>query len=100
MKPELFTKDTTSIVYGYQTSAIQRMLDFDYACGRKVPSVAAIVDPGRDGVHKVFFGKGEILLPIYRTLEAAAARHPKADVVINFASFRSSFASSMEALNH
>ncbi len=100
MKPELFTKDTTAIVYGYQTNAIQRMLDFDYACGRKAPSVAAIVDPGRDGVHKVFFGKGEILLPIYRTLEAAAAKHPKADVVINFASFRSSFASSMEALNH
>lgn len=100
MKPELFTKDTTAIVYGYQTNAIQRMLDFDYACGRKVPSVAAIVDPGRDGVHKVFFGKGEILLPIYRTLEAAALKHPKADVVINFASFRSSFASSMEALNH
>lgn len=100
MKPELFTKDTTTIVYGYQTNAIQRMLDFDYACGRKVPSVAAIVDPGRDGVHKVFFGKGEILLPIYRTLEAAAAKHPKADVVVNFASFRSSFASSMEALNH
>lgn len=100
MKPELFTKDTTAIVYGYQTNAIQRMLDFDYACGRKVPSVAAIVDPGRDGVHKVFFGKGEILLPIYRTLEAAAIKHPKADVVVNFASFRSSFASSMEALNH
>lgn len=100
MKPELFTKDTTAIVYGYQTNAIQRMLDFDYACSRKVPSVAAIVDPGRDGVHKVFFGKGEILLPIYRTLEAAAIKHPKADVVINFASFRSSFASSMEALNH
>jgi succinyl-CoA synthetase alpha subunit len=100
MKPELFTKDTTAIVYGYQTNAIQRMLDFDYACGRKVPSVAAIVDPGRDGVHKVFFGKGEILLPIYRTLEAAALKHPKADVVVNFASFRSSYASSMEALNH
>ena len=100
MKPELFTKDTTSIVYGYQTNAIQRMLDFDYACGRKVPSVAAIVDPGRDGVHKVFFGRGEILLPIYRDLKTACAKHPKADVVVNFASFRSSFASSMEALNH
>ncbi|MFA7008683.1 MAG: citrate/2-methylcitrate synthase, partial [Elusimicrobiales bacterium] len=100
MKSELFTKDTTAIVYGYHTNAIQRMLDFDYACGRKTPSVAAIVDPGRDGEHKAFFGKGEILLPMYTTLEAAAEEHPKADVVVNFASFRSAFASSLEALNH
>ena len=100
MKPELFTKDTTAIVYGYHTNAIQRMLDFDYACGRKVPSVAAIVDPGREGVHKAFFGKGEILLPMYRTLARAAENHPKADVCVNFASFRSAFASSMEALEH
>ena len=100
MKPELFTKDTTAIVYGYHVNAIQRMLDFDYACGRKVPSVAAIVNPGSEGVHKVFFGKGEVLLPMYKNFEAAAARHPKADVVVNFASYRSAFDSSMEALNH
>ncbi len=100
MKPELFTKDTTSIVYGYHVNAIQRMLDFDYACGRKTPSVAAIVNPGSEGVHKVFFGKGEVLLPIYKDFESAAAKHPKADVVVNFASFRSAFDSSMEALNH
>jgi succinyl-CoA synthetase alpha subunit len=100
MKPELFTKDTTAIVYGCHTNAIQRMLDFDYACGRKTPSVAAIADPGRDGAHKAFFGKGEILLPMYRTLAEAARNHPKADVVVNFASFRSAFASSLEALEH
>jgi succinyl-CoA synthetase alpha subunit len=100
MKPELFTKDTTAIVYGYHVNAIQRMLDFDYAAGRKVPSVAAIVNPGSEGVHKVFFGKGEILVPVYRDLKAAAARHPKSDVVVNFASYRSAFDSSMEALNH
>ncbi|HAU89210.1 MAG TPA: ATP citrate synthase, partial [Elusimicrobia bacterium] len=76
MKPELFTKDTTAIVYGYHVNAIQRMLDFDYACGRKVPSVAAIVNPGSEGGHKVFFGKGEVLLPMYKNFEAAAARHP------------------------
>jgi len=100
MKPELFTKDTTAIVYGYHTNAIQRMLDFDYACGRKVPSVAAIVDPGHEGVHKAFFGKGEILLPMYKKFADAAAAHPKADVVVNFASYRSAFSSSMEALEH
>jgi len=100
MKPELFTKDTTAIVYGYHVNAIQRMLDFDYAAGRKVPSVAAIVNPGSEGVHKVFFGKGEVLLPVYRNFETAAEKHPKADVVVNFASYRSAFESSMEALHH
>ena len=77
------------------------MLDFDFACGRKVPSVAAIIDPNRNGgVHKVFFGKDEILVPMYKTIQEACAAHPKADVLVNFASFRSAFASSMEALNH
>ena len=99
MKPELFTKETTAIIYGYQQKAIQRMLDFDYACGRTVPSVACIVNPSRDGVHKVFFGKGEILIPMYKTIRAACAHHPKADVMVNFASFRSAFDTSMEALH-
>ena len=99
MKPELFTKETTAIIYGYQQKAIQRMLDFDYACGRKTPSVACIVNPSRDGVHKVFFGKGEILIPMYKTIRAACSHHPKADVMVNFASFRSAFDTSMEALH-
>lgn len=98
MKPELFTKDTTAIIYGYQQNAIQRMLDFDYVCGRKTPSVAVIVDPGREGWHKAFFGKAEILIPIVPDLKTAAAKFPKTDVMINFASFRSSYSSTREAL--
>jgi len=77
---ELFNKDTEAIVYGYQQNAIQRMLDFDFACGRKTSSVAAIVNPSRDGLHKVFFGQKEILFPMYTTLKEASDKHPKADV--------------------
>ena len=95
---ELFTKNTRAIVYGLQTAAISRMLDFDYACGRRVPSIAAIVDPGREGCHKAFFGQGEVLIPVHGSIRAAAVAHPKADVFINFASFRSAFATTMEAL--
>ncbi|MFA6029502.1 MAG: citrate/2-methylcitrate synthase [Elusimicrobiota bacterium] len=95
---ELFTPDTRAIVYGNQTAAIVRMLDFDYACGRRTPSVAAIVDPGKDGWHKAFFGRTEILIPVHRSVAEAAAAHPKADVLVNFASFRSAFATTMEAL--
>ncbi len=97
---ELFTKDTESIVYGYQQNAIQRMLDFDFACGRKKPSVSAIVNPSRAGWHKAFFGAKEILVPMYRTLAEASAKHAAVDVVVNFSSQRSAFQTTMEALEN
>jgi len=97
---ELFNKDTEAIVYGYQQNAIQRMLDFDFACGRKTSSVAAIVNPSRDGLHKVFFGQKEILFPMYTTLKEASDKHPKADVLINFSSQRSAFPTTMEGLEN
>jgi len=95
--PELFTNRTQSIIYGYQQNAVQRMLDFDAACERKTPSVACIVNPSRGGLHKAFFGKKEILVPMYKTLDEAAKMHPTADVLINFSSMRSSYATTMEA---
>jgi len=66
---------------------------------RKTPSIAALVTPGAEkGNHKVFFGTTEIMLPVYGTTAEAAAEHPKADVFINFASHRSAFASSLQAI--
>jgi ATP-citrate lyase alpha-subunit len=95
----LFDKNTQSFVYGYQTNAIQRMLDFDYICKRETPSIAAIINPGRAGIHKAFWGTKEIILPMYRTTPEASAKHPNADVVVNFASHRSAFETTMEALD-
>jgi len=97
---EIFSKDTESIVYGYQQNAIQRMLDFDFACGRAKPSVAAIVNESRGGWHKAFFGTKEILLPMYRTLAEASEKHPRVDVVVNFSSQRSAYPTTMEALEN
>lgn len=94
----LFDENTQAIIYNYQQNAIQRMLDFDSACGRKTPSVACIVNPSRGGLHKAFFGKSEVLIPMYRTLKEATTKHKNADVMVNFASFRSSYATSKEAL--
>ncbi|HSQ49179.1 MAG TPA: citrate/2-methylcitrate synthase [Candidatus Deferrimicrobiaceae bacterium] len=97
---ELFSKTTQSFIYNNQVNATQRMLDFDYAAGRETPSVAAIVNPtGADSFVKFFFGKREILIPIYKTLQKAAQKHPNVDVMINFASFRSAAPSSEEALD-
>ena len=41
----LFTKDTQAIIWGLQTRAVQGMLDFDFVCRRKKPSVVASVYP-------------------------------------------------------
>jgi ATP citrate (pro-S)-lyase len=96
---ELFNCSTQSFIYNNQVNATQRMLDFDYVSGRKIPSVAAIINPtGADSFSKFFFGKSEILIPIYKTIEKAAKVHPNVDVLINFASFRSAAPSSEEAL--
>jgi len=94
----LFDSNTQSFVYGFQVNAIQRMLDFDYVSHRKLPSVAAIINPNRAGIHKVFWGTKEILLPMYRTIREAAAKHPQVDVMVNFASHRSAFDTTIEAL--
>ena len=94
----LFDKTTTAFVYGYQTNAIQRMLDFDYICNRQTPSISAIINPSRAGIHKAFWGTKEIILPMYKTIALAAKAYPEADVMVNFASHRSAFETTMEAL--
>ena len=102
MTTELFNRNTKAIIYGFQRNAIQRMLDFDFVCKRDTPSVAAIIRPsqtGAIGYHKVFWGGTEIVIPIYRKLDLAVKKHPDADVLINFSSFRSAYPTTMEALN-
>ncbi len=100
-RPEyiLFDENTRAIIFNYQQNAIQRMLDFDYACNRERPSVACIVNPSRAGLHKAFFGPSEILIPMYRSLAEATEKHPNSDTLVNFASFRSAYPSSKEALS-
>ncbi|MHA1214680.1 MAG: citrate/2-methylcitrate synthase [Candidatus Hodarchaeales archaeon] len=98
---DLFDRNTQAIIYGLQRNAIQRMLDFDFVCKRDKPSVAAIIRPsqaGAVGFHKVFWGGKEIVIPIYKRLELAIKKHPSADVLINFSSFRSAYPTSKEAL--
>ena len=94
---KLFDINTQAIVFGFQERAIQRMLDFDYACGRETPSITSIVNPTRGGYHKCFWGSEEIILPMYTTIEEASKNHPQADVMINFASFRSAYPRTKEA---
>jgi len=94
----LFSKDTQALIFNFKPNPVQRMLDFDYICQKDKPSIAGLIAPGRTGLHKAFFGAKEILLPIYPSIESAVEKHPKADVLINFASFRSAFDSTKAAL--
>ncbi|CAK0872001.1 unnamed protein product [Prorocentrum cordatum] len=95
------TADTTCIVYGMQNRAVQGMLDFDYMCKRKKPSVSAMVFPF-SGNHyvKFYWGTEEILMPVYTTTKEACEKHPAVSVFVNFASFRSVYETSMEAMEY
>ena len=93
-----FDEFTRSLVYGLQPRAIQGMLDFDFSCGRKTPSVAAMIYPfGGHHIQKFYWGTKETLLPVYTSIGEACKKPPDADVVVNFASSRSVFSSSLEA---
>lgn len=97
---QLFTKETQAIFWNNNASAIQRMLDYDYTINRKTPSVAAIVAPTADSkFQKFFWGGDEIMINLYKTTADAKKAHPNADVLLNFASFRTAYDVTMEALN-
>ncbi|HIC44427.1 MAG TPA: ATP citrate synthase [Sulfurimonas sp.] len=95
----LYTKDTQAIFWNNNKSAIQRMLDYDYTISRETTSVAAIVAPtSSNKFEKFFFGPDEVMVPIFKNTAEAAAAFPKADVLLNFASFRTAYDVTMEAI--
>lgn len=95
----LFTKETQALFWNNNPKAIQRMLDYDYLCARATPSIAAIVQPSKpSSFHKFFMGAKEVLIPIYVSTKEALKAHPEISVFLNFASFRSAFDVSKEAL--
>src|SRR5947209_2849567 len=75
------------------------MLDFDFICQRKTPSVAGVIYPsGGQFVSKMYWGTSETLLPVYQSVEKAFAKHPEVDTVVNFASSRSVWQSTNELM--
>ncbi len=97
---QLFTRDTQAIFWNNNRSAIQRMLDYDYTIKREKPSVAGIVAPtSGNKFDKFFWGGDEIMIPLYKNTAEAKAAQPQADVLLNFASFRTAYDVTMEALD-
>lgn len=97
----LFHDKTRCFVYGLQPKAVQGMLDFDFICKRKTPSVAGIIYTfGGQFVSKMYWGTSETLLPVYQDVDKAMAKHTDVDTVVNFASSRSVYSSTMELMNY
>ncbi|SFV74492.1 ATP-citrate (pro-S-)-lyase, subunit 2 [hydrothermal vent metagenome] len=95
----LFTRDTQAIFWNNNKTAIQRMLDYDYVIKRETPSVAAIVAPtSSNKFEKFFWGGDEVMIPVYKSTADAKKAQPQADVLLNFASFRTAYDVTMEAL--
>ncbi|OWA50935.1 ATP-citrate synthase [Hypsibius exemplaris] len=95
----LFSNTTKAMIWGMQPKAAQEMLDFDFVCSRRQPSVACMVYPFV-GNHKqkFYWGHKEILLPVYRSLAEAMKNHPEVDVAVNFASLRSAYDATLEVM--
>ncbi|KAL0277266.1 UNVERIFIED_CONTAM: hypothetical protein PYX00_004614 [Menopon gallinae] len=97
----MFTTKTKAIIWGMQTRAVQSMLDFDFVCRRSEPSVVAMVYPFTgDHKQKFYWGHKEILITVYKKMEDAMNKHKNADVLVNFASLRSAYDSTIETLNY
>lgn len=98
---EMFSNRTKALVWGMQTRAVQSMLDFDFICRRDEPSVVAMVYPFT-GYHKqkFYWGHKEVLIPVYSKMSDAINKHKEADVLVNFASLRSAYESSLEVLDY
>ena len=97
---DLFTKKTRCLIYGRQFKACQGMLDFDYVCTREQPSVAGMIDPFSNAPRKDFYwGSKQVFIPIYKSLKEAIEKHQDVDVLVNFASLRSAYDVTNEALN-
>ncbi|XP_055687731.1 ATP-citrate synthase isoform X2 [Lutzomyia longipalpis] len=98
---KMFSKTTKAIVWGMQTRAVQSMLDFDFICRREEPSVVAMVYPFTgDHKQKFYWGHKEILIPVYKKMSDAMTKHKEADVLVNFASLRSAYESTVEVLEY
>lgn len=95
----LFTKETKAIIWGMQARAVQSMMDFDYVCSRKSPSVVAMIYPFTgDHKQKFYWGHKEVLVPVYKNMADCMKKHPDADVLVSFASLRSAYESTVDTM--
>lgn len=91
-------KDFKILAIGSHPIIVQSMLDFDYIAGKQRPSIAAILAGGRNN-ERYFFGRKEILIPVFEILENIPLEIKNSiNLFLNLASSRRVLESSLEAL--
>lgn len=81
MIEEIRKQNKHILVAGNHVKIIQSILDFDYASGRETPSVIGIISAGRK-TQKLFWGDGEILIPVVDSIENAKKLDTKPDFLL------------------
>ncbi len=84
------------IVLGDHEPLIESMLDFDYLSGKPEGSVVGIVT-GRRGYAKYFWGRGEVLIPTYESLQSITHDPRSKYWFLNLLSGRRVLSSTLEA---
>ena len=91
-------KDFTILSLGSYSGIIQSMLDFDFLAGKEKPSLVGILAGGRKS-ERYFFGKKEILLPVFSSFSSVPAElKEKINLFLNVTSGRRVLESSKQAL--
>jgi succinyl-CoA synthetase alpha subunit len=65
--PKIRSTDSSIIALGSHPKIFQSILDYDFLCGKKQPSLKAIIHSGRR-FEKYFFGSEELMIPIYESI--------------------------------
>jgi ATP citrate (pro-S)-lyase len=92
---QIRAKENKIIVFGNHEPIIQSILDFDYLSGKPEGSVVGIVT-GRRGFAKMFYGRDEILIPTYATLQGLALKSDANYWFLNLLSGRRTLSSVIE----
>src|SRR5476651_1766230 len=86
------------VALGSSKGIIQSILDFDYLAGRTSPSIVAVVATGRKS-ERYFFGPGEIVIPVYSSVEKLPENARKnTNLFLNLSSGRRVLSSSLAAI--
>lgn len=69
---DIRTKPQGILVLGNHPAIVQSILDFDFACGKKEPSIIGCITSNRKSI-KIFFGKREVLIPCFPRVQKVPA---------------------------
>jgi ATP citrate (pro-S)-lyase len=93
---DIRTRSQGILVLGNHPAIVQSILDFDFACGKREPSIVGCITANRKSI-KMFFGKEEILIPCFsRVQNVPAPLAAKVQWMINVQSGRRAYESSVQ----